>query len=556
MNILMVEDNVQDADLLAATLRRVDSDTRIDCAQTLSQACRQVREVEYDAVILDLGLPDSGGLSTVRRLLSANDCVPIVVMSGRDDDDLAKQAVHLGADDFIVKGERKASGILRAIHYAIERHRNADEIRYLAQHDSLTGAVNRTEFLRELDRLTASELRRKQPIGVFVLNLDHFQKINERYGYEFGDELLKECGRRISSSVKAGDLVARLQGDQLAILVSGLTGDRAAELVGERLHSALAAPICVGSQELSVTVTIGIALFPKDGTQAEVLLAEAESAMRDGKEHGRNRTHFYSKDTSQRLRRRRDFRRDLETAIERDQIEIWYQPRFKRDDQVIHSVAALPSWRHPTRGLIGSERLYREAEGEELFQNVQEAGIDALVAQLCAWTARQVPFARASFPVSTDLFQVPIFPERVEMALLAKSVNPEQLEIDVPEDAFRCHVDRTIENLYKLHELGVGTTVSCAGSGPAPFYYLANVPTVNTRISGALIADLESYGTSAIVTALIGFAHELGLCVIADGVDTGSQFMRLANMRCDVFQGEYFLNPVTADDLGELLQIA
>lgn len=556
MNILMVEDDASDAELLATTLKKADRSTQIEHTRTLSEACSQVRRTDYDAVILDLALPDSDGLSTVRRLHDANDCVPIVVMSGRDDDELAKEAVHIGAEDYMVKGDKSGPGILRTIHYAIERHHNAEEMRFLAHHDPLTGAANRNELIRELDRLIAAVAHQKQMIGIFVIDLDHFKVNNELFGYDAGDQILKDSAHRIRTRLRGGDMVARLKGDQLAVLAPGLASERAAELVGEHLHQAFATPIRVDDHDVRVTVTIGIALYPNDGSSADSLLSKADSAMHDAKEHGRNRSHFFSDDAAHLLRKRRELRRELQTAIEQDRFEFWYQPRFKRDGYELHSLSASLKWRHPHRGLVPAEEFMLNAEGEDLIEIIEERSIDSIVAQLEVWMKSQTIAPCVSLHVSTELFQVTSFPERVELALLTRSVDPWRLEISVHENAFDRDVGKTVENIHKLSDMGVRTAIDCVGAGPAPTYYMANVPLDTTNINKALVANLESPRMAAIADMLIRLSHDLGQSVTADGVTTESQFTRLANMRCDAFQGDFLLPPLNAHEAGQVLRYA
>jgi diguanylate cyclase (GGDEF)-like protein len=547
MNILMVEDNTQDAELLAATLRRANGKTSIERAKTLAEACHRVRRTDYDAVILDLGLPDSAGLSTLRRLQGANDCVPIVVMSGRDDDELAKEAVHSGAEDYMVKGDRDVDEILRTIDFAIERNHTAQELRYLVRHDQLTGAINRKEFLRELDRSIEVAERGRLMIGVFVLDLDHFKTMNELFGYEAGDQVLKDCVWRVRANLREGGVVARLKADELAVLVPGITSERAAEIVAERIHDAFETPLEIEGHQMSVSVTIGVAISPGDGANAKTLLYAADSAMHDAKEHGRNRTHYFSERTAHVLRERRGLRDELRMAIEQRQFEITYQPRFSQDVKEIHSLVASLRWRHPVKGLISADTLHQSVKGEDLFEIIEERALDAIVAQLHERTRSQSSVPFVSLPISTELFLVPAFPERVEQVLLHRSIDPWLLEVAFHEDVFVRDVGRAIENIHKLHDLGVRTAVSCIGTGPAPCYYTASLPIDSTIIAQAMVKNLDSSSTAALVNMLIVIAHDSGQSVTANGVVTESQFRCLSNMGCDVFQGDFFKKSLNSD---------
>jgi diguanylate cyclase (GGDEF)-like protein len=452
----------------------------------------------------------------------------------------------------MVKGGENAAEVMRAIRFAIERQHNAEELRYLVKHDPLTGAVNKTEFLHQLERLMATADRAEQSVGVLTVDLDRFRSVNELAGYPEGDQVLRDSAQRLRDCLRSDAVVARIDADQFAVAIGGVADERDAELVSERIHSAFATPFEIGDKELWITVSVGITTHPADGESAEALLAGADSAMRYAKEHGRNRTRFLSEDANHRLQRRREVRNGLKAALEHRQLELRFQPRFERDCCSVHSVAASLLWHHPSRGPIGPEGFYLDAESEGLIERIDEYAMEALCGQLRHWaTDDSRPFV--SLSVSASFVEIPGFPDYIERLLMRRPISPGMLEISVHENALAESPGRTIENLHRIYDLGLRTAISCSATGLASLRHMTHLPLDAINITGALVAELEQYKTAAIVHALVVFAHDLGLSITADGVHNQAHLARVRDLGCDVLQGDHLMKSVGADGLETLL---
>jgi len=295
IKVLLIEDNPVDAQLTKDILAE-ESAEQFDLAHAaqMSEAIQRLRIERFDVVLLDLSLPDAHGLETLNQVQVTTPSVPIVVLSGSDDKALALQAVQKGAQDYLVKGQGQGGGELlaRAIRYAIERKRAEERLIYLAQYDHLTGLVNRTLFRDRLTQALARSKRKKQPVGLMLLDLDVFKAVNDTLGHDIGDQLLKAVAERLKSCVREVDTVARMGGDEFTVLLEGASGEQDIARVAERILEAIAQPLVLDGHAVSVTASIGITVYPFDDHGIDDLLRHADTAMYRAKGHGGNHYRF------------------------------------------------------------------------------------------------------------------------------------------------------------------------------------------------------------------------------------------------------------------------
>ncbi len=294
IKILLVEDNDLDArltqDLLAEwTLEEF----KITHVRRLSDAFGLLARARFDAVLLDLSLPDGYGLSTVRQIHAANPTIALIVLSGLNDQSLALQAVQNGAQDYLVKGEGPSELLARSIHYAIERKRAEERLTYLAQYDQLTGLVNRSLFRDRLVQAMARSKRLQQPLGLMMLDLDRFKPVNDTLGHSVGDQLLKVVAERLHECVREVDTVARMGGDEFTIILEGLMCEEDISLVAQRITKSLSEPFILGEHRAVISVSIGITIYPTDDHDIDELLKPADAAMYRAKQQGGKSFQFH-----------------------------------------------------------------------------------------------------------------------------------------------------------------------------------------------------------------------------------------------------------------------
>ncbi len=291
---LLVEDNDTDAQLTQDLLSEWSiEEFQVTRARTLGEGLALLHRERFDAVLLDLSLPDAFGLSTVRQVHATIPTIPVVVLSGVSDQTLALQAVQQGAQDYLVKGQGHPELLARAIRYAIERKRSEEHLTFLAQYDHLTGLVNRTLFRDRLVQAMARTKRLQQPIGLMLLDLDRFKAVNDTFGHDMGDELLKAVSERLKACVREIDTVARMGGDEFTIILEGISSIQNILVVAKRITESIATPFELKGHHISVGVSIGITIYPHDDHPVDELLKHADMAMYRAKQQGGSAFHLH-----------------------------------------------------------------------------------------------------------------------------------------------------------------------------------------------------------------------------------------------------------------------
>lgn len=295
IKLLLVEDNAVDAQLTQDLLAEWSLDRfEITHASVLADGLARLGRERFDAVLLDLSLPDTHGLPTVTQVLATSPDVPVVVLSGHDDHPLALQALQHGAQDYLVKGEGGTEFLARSILYAIERKKAQERLTYFAQHDPLTGLINRALFRDRLIHAMARSKRKDHPLAVMLLDLDRFKAVNDTLGHDIGDQLLKEVAARLMECVREVDTVARLGGDEFTAILEGISGEEDVLVVAKRIVESIGTPFQIGPHRISIGVSIGITLYPSDDEDLDELLRHADKAMYAAKQQGGGRYHFHS----------------------------------------------------------------------------------------------------------------------------------------------------------------------------------------------------------------------------------------------------------------------
>ena len=294
IKVLLIEDNDVDAQLTQDLLSEWSSEEfQVSRVKTLGEGLTYLSRERFDAVLLDLSLPDAFGLPTVKQIHDTSPTIPVVVLSGVSDQSLALQAVQQGAQDYLVKGQGHPELLARAVRYAIERKRTEERLTYLAQYDHLTGLVNRSLFRDRLVQAMARSKRMHQPIGLMLLDLDRFKAVNDTYGHDIGDELLKAVSERLKTCVREVDTVARMGGDEFTIILEGVSSDENILVVAKRITESIATIFELQGHHISVGVSIGITIYPHDDHPVDELLKHADSAMYRAKKQGGSAFHLH-----------------------------------------------------------------------------------------------------------------------------------------------------------------------------------------------------------------------------------------------------------------------
>lgn len=556
-NVLLIEDNPGDARLLQEMLAEdPDSPFRIQCADRLSRAMEVLCAGSVQLLLLDLSLPDSHGLETFTKIYAHSPRVPIIVLTGNDDNTLALHAVKAGAQDYLFKGKLDRELLVRSMQYSIERKRYQEALEHQANYDALTGLPNRN-LLNDRLRQAVFAQRDIHPIAVVFIDLDHFKFVNDSLGHSLGDKLLATVAERLQSVVRDGDTVARLGGDEFVLILNDQTHGEVIYRAMQRILATVSEPITIGGQELYITCSAGVSVYPQDGPDVESLLKNADVAMYRAKEHGRNNFKFFTAEMNAVANERLGVEHSLRKALERDELLLHYQPKVSLATGRIVGAEALVRWQHPERGLVAPNRFIPIAEETGLIVPIGEWVLRSACAQNRAWQRAGLPPLVMSVNVSARQFRQERLAKTVGRILAETGVDAEHLDLELTESMVMHDAQAAIRILRDLKSLGIGLSVDDFGTGYSSLSYLRRLPLDTLKIDRTFvhdIADLKEGDGGILAQAIISLGHSLKLNVIAEGVENDAELEFLKAHHCDQVQGFYFSKPVRAEEFARMLK--
>ena len=555
MKLLLVEDNPADADFLAASLRRQRAgDVELVNVATLAAAAERLRGEDFDVVLLDLHLPDGSGLQCLDSIQAIDSEIPIIVLSGQDDEDFAVSILNKGAQDYLVKWEGQGRTILRSIRYAIERKRSELHLNFLAQFDPLTGIPNRQFFNDQLNRATARASRDGRKVALLFLDLDAFKVVNDTLGHDAGDRLLKEVATRIGRSVRSGDVIARLGGDEFAVMLEGLPSAREVEAVASSLLDVVSQPYHIADRQLSITTSIGITMYPNDHSDTQMLLKNADIAMYQAKENGRNNFQFFHEQMHADLMAYHELEGDIREALRLGEFHLAYQPKVNVRLSRLQGLEALLRWTSPKRGTVSPSDFIPVAEESGHIIPLGYWVLDQVCATLRAWQDRGLTPVPVSVNVSARQFQQANFHKRVAEVLQKHAIDPSLIEIELTEGLVMDDIRNAQAELARLKGIGVRISIDDFGTGYSCLSYLRRFPIDVLKIDKSFVQEIGgSRDGESIIDAIISLAKSLRLETVAEGVETTGQLHFLLDHGCHVAQGYLFGKPMLQQYVEPLL---
>jgi diguanylate cyclase (GGDEF)-like protein len=431
------------------------------------------------------------------------------------------------------------------------------ELQHQATHDALTGLPNRVLFLDRLGREIAHGERAGRSFGVLVVDLDRFKVINDTLGHGSGDQLLVEIAGRFSKAIRAVDTVARTGGDEFLLLITDIRNPADIAVTASKIIAELEQSIVLGGAEVHASASIGISVYPADGTDSDSLVAHADEAMYFAKQNGRNSFKFFNPGMSVFSRERLDLERDLRRALPMKQFEVHYQPKMDVATGRMNSVEALLRWRHPTRGLIAPGDFIPLAEEAGLMFAIGEWVLREACRQAKQWQFDGQPFLRIAVNISPIHFRQPGFLDIVRSALADHDLDPGFLEVELTETTVMDHAEASVHILEELSRMGVLVSIDDFGTGYSSMSYLRRFPIDKLKIDRSFINDMATNADAAsIVKAIISLAHSLRLKVVAEGVETAAQLLQLRELGCDQFQGFYRSAAVLPGEIEKFVRTA
>ena len=558
-NVLLIEDNPGDARLIREMLAEdPGAPFALHFADRLARGLEHLASNQTGLVLLDLSLPDSFGLDTFAKVFAHSPDVPIIVLTGNDDQRVALSAVKGGAQDYLVKGKLDRELLLRSMQYSIERKRYQVELERQANYDALTGLPNRSLLHDRLKQAVFAQ-RTLRAIAVVFMDLDHFKFVNDSLGHSTGDELLKAMAERLRSVLREGDTVARLGGDEFVLILNDQTNEEVIFRAMQRITAKLSEPIQIGGKELYVTASAGISLYPQDGPDVDTLLKNADAAMYRAKEHGRNNFQFYTAEMNQLVNERLQLEHSLRRALEKHEFLLHYQQRVDMRSGAVVGAEALVRWSHPEWGLVHPARFIPLTEETGLIVQLGEWVLHEACRQTRIWQDKGLEPGVVSVNLSALQFRREGLVRTLSRILADTGLEPSQLEMEITESMVMHNAEAAVATLQGLKSLGVALSVDDFGTGYSSLSYLKNLPLDALKIDRSFVRDI---GTGAeadegvIAQAVISLGHALHLKVIAEGVETDAQLRFLRRHKCDELQGFYFGEPLAPEAHARLLAIA
>ena len=432
-------------------------------------------------------------------------------------------------------------------------------IHKLAYFDPLTGLPNRTQMHERLEQMVATARDNNTHIAVLFLDLDRFKPINDSMGHPAGDQVLKEVALRLKACIKDQDLVSRMSGDEFTIALTDRKSTNSAAntavKVGERIIHALQQPFFIEQKELFLTGSIGIAIFPNDGHTVTELLKNSDMAMYHAKGHGRNSVQFFDEQMNKKAVDLLEMENDLRYAIERDELELYYQPQFASSDCSVQGVEALLRWHHQSKGMVSPGHFIPIIEDTGLIIPIGEWVLRKACNDMARWQQQGIAIDRIAVNVSARQFKQSGFIALVEEVINTTGINPNQLELELTESLLIDDLEHTLEALSQLRKMGVRMAIDDFGTGYSSLNYLKRFPVDTLKIDQSFIRGLPASAEDGQITrTIISMAHNLGLGVIAEGVETIEQLEFLQQVECEEVQGFYFSKPLPEVKLLEYVE--
>jgi diguanylate cyclase (GGDEF)-like protein len=570
--VLVVDDD-PGARLLVSSALEIAGFAVITAADGQS-ALAQYREHAVDCIVLDVVMPGMSGFDVCSVLRSQAESlhVPVLMQTSLDDMQSVQRAYNAGATDFSSKGinpmllAERVKFLVRSKQTQDQLRESEAKIRYLAYYDPLTALPNRQRLLQILEQQVAWAAPRQRGVAILMLDIDNFSRINDTQGQAVGDGMLQEVAHRLQSCLRdqrvldaddAGhgksdinDWVARTGGDEFALALPGIANADAALVVAQRVQQALSRPCAFAQQEIPLSASMGVSLFPADANTAEALLKNADAAMHHGKRNGSNAVEFFKKSISTRAAKHLSLETDLRKALDRGEFTLNYQPRLCVDEMRVDAVEALLRWRHPIRGFVSPDEFIPLAEQTGLIVDIGDWVLREACAQARRWRDAGGFSWQVAVNVSGVQFRDGSLVGRVKNAIDAAGIDSRMIELEFTEGALIEYSAVVSKAVKALKSLGVATALDDFGTGYSSLSYLRHFPIDTLKIDRVFVRDIVSRSVhTPLVDAIIAMAKSLGLSTVAEGVETESQWLYLKSRHANQVQGFLFCRPLAVAEL-------
>jgi diguanylate cyclase (GGDEF)-like protein/PAS domain S-box-containing protein len=488
----------------------------------------------------------------IRQDLDENGCWEGELIEARKSGELYPQWLQL---NLVRDAAGRPSHIVGFFADLTARREAEERLRYLSHYDDLTGLANRSLFKERLHEASQRSRQSGRSLALMHIDLDRFKLLNDSLGHEVADQLLRQMSRRLTHTVPEADCIARLSGDEFAIILDAYSSLSSLARVASRLLAKLRAPMNVGGQELVISASLGISLLPDYAREISALVSQANMAVQHAKHLGGNTFQFFTDNLQASTLERLQMENQLRKAIHDGQLEVFYQPKLNLADDSLNAAEALVRWRHPEHGLVAPGEFIGLAEETGLIAPIGEFVLRQACQQARQWQRQGLAEIRVSVNLSVHQLRQGNLTSLVRQVLQDTDLAPHYLELELTESQLLDNVDSVIATFQQLRALGVKLAIDDFGTGYSSLSYLKRFPVDYVKIDKTFIRDLSPGGEDAAITrAIIAMAHSLELKVVAEGVETQEQMDFLKSQHCDEIQGFLISRPVDAQSFAELLR--
>ena len=551
MHVLLVHPDVQEAELAQRHLMSLQRPAcLVHYVATLDEAAATLDQKDYSLILMSAASSLRENFSQLDRLADCAPDTPIIILHQATDEVFADEIIEHGAMDCLVMSDTDDNMLRRALRYAANTKYLRQHIAKLENFDALTELPNRDQLRAYLAKAISNAKSDDQIFAVLMMNLDRFKLVNETLGPNRGDRLLQEISTRLRDCLLESDLLARGHGDEFIAVAKGLSAAQDATLVAQKMLNALGRPILIEGHDVYVTGSIGISIFPGDGTDPEVLISNADAAVTRAKGIGRNSFQFYAMDLDAKTSQRLSLESELRRALNRGEFLLHYQPKFDLAARRVTGFEALVRWQHPERGMIPPNDFIPMAEETGMIAQLGEWVLRTACTQAKIWHDNGHPDLHMAVNLSSRQFFQENVLYTVTRALNDTLLPPSCLELELTESCVMQNPDEAVATLRQLHDMGIRIAIDDFGTGHSSLNNLKRFPIDSLKIDRSFISDvINNPEDGAIVQAIIAMAHGLSLKVVAEGVETLEQLRYLEFYTCDVIQGYLLSRPITADQV-------
>ncbi len=554
-HILIVEDNPGDLHLIKDHLAELkNSKYIVKTVRTLEGAKSELSKQSFDVILIDFFLPDGTCpqfISEIQKKITT----PIIVLTSSESEGIVQQVLDSGASDYIPKSELNSALLERALKFAIERNRTYNLLKEQTLRDPLTGLYNRLGMEHILTDLLDNKERQSESFALLLIDIDKFKSINDTYGHSSGDTILKLISKNMQGSTRCSrkkDFPIRIAGDEFALIISEFDDIQEVQLIIDRISDKLTKAFEVDGYNITVSLSIGVALYPEDGMTTQELIKHADFSLHHAKSYFGTSYEYFDRNKHKKVQERNFITDNLSIAIEQKQFELYYQPKISTQTNQLSGFEALIRWNHPERGIIFPGSFIDIAETTGYILPIGEWVIHEACRQCREWQAERPNKISVAVNVSVRQLLHKSFSDVVEQIIQDTKIDPQCLELEVTETLIIQNLDECNRILKQLRKLGVKTSLDDFGTGYSSLSRLRMIPIDKLKIDRSLIRNVgENKFDTAIARTVLSLAKNLQVTAVAEGVETEEQYAFLKSERCAEVQGYYFSKPIPANEFYE-----